>query len=71
MSCDNFIETSERATGMLGRVLSEVCGPMETTSIGGAKYFVASVEEHSNCVMVYCLMKSLSGKLFLKPSGTG
>ncbi len=51
--------TSERAKGMLDRIHSDVCGPMDLPSLGGSKYFVTFIDEHSNWVVVY-LMKQKS-----------
>ncbi len=51
--------TSERAKGMLDRVHSDVCGPMEISSLGGSRYFVTFIDEHSNWATVY-LMKHKS-----------
>lgn len=45
--------SSERARGMLDSVHSDVCGPMEIPSLGGSRYFVTSIDEHSNWVTVY------------------
>lgn len=38
---------------ILELVHSDVCGPMETTSVGGAKYFVTFVDDYSRKVFVY------------------
>lgn len=34
---------------------SDVCGPMQTESIGGAKYFVTFIDDYSRCCKVYFL----------------
>ena len=51
--------TSDRAKGMLDRIHSDVCGPLDVPSLGGSKYFVTFIDEHSNWVVVY-LMKQKS-----------
>ena len=51
--------SSERAKGMLDRIHSDVCGPMDVPSLGGSRYFVTFIDEHSNWVVVY-LMKQKS-----------
>ncbi len=51
--------TSERAKGMLDRIHSDVCGPMDVPSLGGSRYFVTFIDEHSNWTTVY-LMKQKS-----------
>ena len=43
------------ATKPLEIVHSGVCGPMRTTSIGGAKYFVIFVDDYSRKVWVYTM----------------
>ena len=49
------VRTSARASGMLDRIHSDVCGPMEEVSIGGSRYFVSFIDEHSSWVTVYCV----------------
>jgi len=49
------IRTSSRASGMLDRVHSDVCGPLEVPSLGGSRYFVTFIDEHSNWVTIYLL----------------
>ena len=44
-----------RATKALEIVHSDVCGPMRTTSIGGARYFVTFIDDLSRKVWVYML----------------
>jgi len=34
-------------------VHSDVCGPMQTESIGGSKYFVTFIDDYSRCSKVY------------------
>ncbi len=44
-----------RATKPLEIVHSDVCSPMKTTSLGGAKYFVTYIDDFSRKVRVYLL----------------
>jgi transposase InsO family protein len=44
-----------RATKPLEIVHSDVCGPMRTTSLGGARYFVMYIDDFSRKVWVYLL----------------
>jgi transposase InsO family protein len=44
-----------RATKPLEIVHSDVCGPMRTTSLGGARYFVTYIDDFSRKVWVYLL----------------
>lgn len=58
--------TSERAYGIQDFVHSDVRSPIESESIGGAKYFVTFIDENSNWVTVYCLKsKSEEANCFL------
>lgn len=40
---------------MLDLIHSDLCGPMENTSIGGAKYFLIFINDISRKVFVYFL----------------
>ena len=42
-----------RSTHKLPLVHSDVCGPMQTQSIGGAKYFVTFIDDYTRCCAVY------------------
>jgi hypothetical protein len=44
-----------QSTEKLQLVHSDVCGPMQTVSFGGARYFVIFVDDYSRCVKVYCI----------------
>ena len=48
-------ERTRRATNPLEIVHSDVCGPMRTTSMGGAKYFVTFIDNFSRKVWLYVL----------------
>ena len=47
--------TSNKATGTLDRVHSDVCGPLEVPSLAGSRCFVTFIDEHSNWVTIYLL----------------
>src|SRR5258707_62967 len=40
--------TQERSTKVLGRVFSNICGPIETTSIEGYRYFITFTDDFSH-----------------------
>ena len=42
-----------RSTRKLQLVHSDVCGPMQTESLGGHKYFVTFIDDYSRCCHVY------------------
>jgi hypothetical protein len=44
-----------RAFKLLGLLHSDVCGPMKTTSCGGARYFVTFIDDFSRKTHVYLL----------------
>ncbi len=48
-------EGGRRATKPLEIVHSDVCGPMRTTSVGGAKYFVTFIDDFSRKIWLYAL----------------
>ncbi|CDF34864.1 unnamed protein product [Chondrus crispus] len=45
--------SSRRAYFCLDLVHSDVCGPLEVQSNGGAKYFITFIDDHSNWSVVY------------------
>ncbi|CDF37707.1 unnamed protein product [Chondrus crispus] len=47
--------SSSRAQNCLDLVHSDVCGPLEVQSIGGLRYFITFVDDHSNWVVVYTM----------------
>lgn len=42
-----------RSKRKLQLIHSDVCGPMQTESIGGSKYFVTFIDDYSRCCKVY------------------
>ena len=46
-----------KSTRRLQLVHSDVCGPMQTESIGGHKYFVTFIDDYSRCCAVYFMNK--------------
>lgn len=48
-----FNNTGHRAHGLLDLVHTDVCGPMSVNSIGGSKYFVTFIDDHSREAFVY------------------
>lgn len=50
-----FKNVGNRATRFLELIHSDVCGPMETVSLGGARYFVTFIDDFSHKVFVYML----------------
>ena len=44
-----------RSSRKLQLIHSDVCGPMQTESIGGRKYFVTFIDDYSRCCAVYFL----------------
>ena len=47
--------SSSRAQNCLDLVHSDVCGPLEVHSVGGSRYFITFVDDHSNWVVVYTM----------------
>lgn len=48
-------EAQNRATTVLGRVHSDICGPMPKQSYGGARYLITFIDDYSRYVSVYNL----------------
>lgn len=51
----SFKHTGRRATGVLDLIHSDLCGPMETMSFGGARYFLTFVDDFTHKAFVYLL----------------
>ena len=49
--------STNRATEPLERVHSDVCGPMSTSSFGGAKYFVTFIDDFTGYITLYPIRK--------------
>lgn len=47
--------TGSRATEVLHIIHSDVCGPMETKSIGGARYFLLFIDDYTRMTFIYFL----------------
>lgn len=54
-SRNSFPSEGSRAKGMLELIHSDVCGPMEVQSLGGANYFVTFIDDYSRKVHVYLI----------------
>lgn len=50
-----FKRSENRANELLGIIHTDVCGPMNTTSSGGAKYMLTFIDDKSRYVFVYFL----------------
>lgn len=50
-----FKGSGQRSSNLLDLVHTDICGPMETTSIGGARYFLLFVDDYSRITFVYFL----------------
>lgn len=44
-----------RSTKRLDLVHTDICGPMQTTSFGGSRYFITFTDDYSRCCKVYFL----------------
>lgn len=47
--------TTERASELLERIHSDVCGPFEVPSLGRSRYFVSFIDKYFNWVTMYLL----------------
>lgn len=48
-----FQQSTTQTKGLLEIVHSDLCGPMEITSIGRAKYFMTFIDDYSRKVFLY------------------
>lgn len=48
-------QSTTKSSKLLELVHSDICGPMETSSLGGAKYFMTLIDDYSKKVFVYFL----------------
>ena len=66
--------SSGRASQLLGLVHRDICGPLEVQSIGGARYYITFIDDHSNWSVVYPMRKKSDAihyyQLFLNASQT-
>lgn len=51
----SFKVDGTRATELLQLVHSDVCGPMATTSMGGARYYITFIDDYSRKTFVYVM----------------
>ena len=50
-----FLDSKHTATSVLDIVHSDVCGPIQVQSRGGARYFLTFIDDCSRYITVYCL----------------
>lgn len=63
----SFKKSLSRATGLLNLIHSDLCGPMENESFGGARYMLTFLDDHSRKAFVYFLKeKSEVPETFVK-----
>uniref|UniRef100_H3H2R9 Retrovirus-related Pol polyprotein from transposon TNT 1-94-like beta-barrel domain-containing protein n=1 Tax=Phytophthora ramorum TaxID=164328 RepID=H3H2R9_PHYRM len=68
--CDGYMKSSpNRAKHVLEVVHSDVCGPMQTPTFGGKRYFVTFIDDKSHFCVVYLLRnKSEVAAKFAEPA---
>lgn len=50
-----FERSMNKSTEVLELVHPDLCGPMETTSIGGSKYFITFIDDYSRKIFVFII----------------
>jgi hypothetical protein len=50
-----FPKDSKRDANLLDLIHSDLCGPMENDSLGGSRYFLTLIDDHSKKIHVYFL----------------
>lgn len=48
---------SSRANEVLSVIHTDICGPMQVSSVGGARYFVTFIDDMSRMIYVRCLKR--------------
>lgn len=61
-----FPNSGSRANGLLEIIHTDLCGPMETPSAGGGKYFITFTDDFSRKVHVYFLKNKMDIKSVFK-----
>ena len=51
----SFKTTMHKTKGTLDYIHSDLCGPAQTTSLSGVKYFISLINDYSRMVWVYLL----------------
>lgn len=57
-----FPQSGSRASTLLEIIHTDLCGPMETPSVAGARYFVTFIDDYSRKVYVYFLKNKMDIK---------
>jgi transposase InsO family protein len=55
MTRSPFPERTSRTSGVLDLIHSDICGPMQTTTIGGNRYFITFIDDYSRKAHTYCI----------------
>lgn len=63
-----FPKKGSRATEMLEIVHSDLCGPMETASLAGSKYFLTLIDDFTRKTFIYFLKKKARLRTFSRIS---
>lgn len=61
-----FPNSGSRANALLDIIHTDLCGPMETPSVGGGKYFITFIDDYSRKVYVYFLKNKMDIKSVFK-----
>ncbi|KXJ72145.1 hypothetical protein RP20_CCG018741 [Aedes albopictus] len=59
-----FSNVGSRATELLELVHSDICGPMETDSLGGSRYYLTFIDDKSRRISVYFLAEKSAENVF-------
>lgn len=54
-----FNHVATRSSEVLNIIHADVCGPMEVASIGGSRYFLIFVDDHTRMTFVYFLFQRI------------
>lgn len=51
----SFPHTAQKSTSKLEIVHTDICGPMSTQSLGGARYYITFIDDYSRMLFVYTM----------------
>lgn len=60
---NNLAKTDPRAVDLLEIVHSDLGGPIEVASIGGAKYFLTFTDDKSRKICILCVFPEIKGNI--------
>ena len=54
---NTFPKSNRKAKGILDIIHSDICGPMQTTSLSGYSYYASFIDDYSRNTWIYFFIK--------------